>query len=118
MALGKFLKINNEVIPNPKLGGFSKTLNLIETVNQSEAGSDLVSVTRTEKPIFNMTFDLSSVWRDKLDSYAKLLSVNFTVDGVNYVGRFRAGSQSLVENSAHTDGTQGLWTCTYTFTTI
>lgn len=118
MALGKFLKINNVAIPNPKLGGFSVTPTLIETVNQSEAGTDLVSVTRTSKPIFNMTFDLTSTWRDKLDAYSKLLSVTLTVDGVSYVGRFRAGSQTLVENSAHTDGTQGLWTCQYTFTTI
>lgn len=118
MALGRYLKINNVAIPNPKEGGFSVTPTLIETVNQSEAGTDLVSVTRTSKPIFNMTFDLSSAWKTKLDNYSKLLSVTLSVDGVSYVGRFRAGSQQLVGNSAHTDGTQGLWTCQYTFTTI
>lgn len=118
MSMGKFLKINNTAIPNTKEGGFTVTPNLIETVNQSEAGTDLVAVTRTSKPTFTMTFDLSSNWKTKLDAYAKLLSVTLEVDGVSYVGRFRAGSQQLVGNSAHTDGTQGLWTCQYTFTTI
>lgn len=116
--LGNFLKINNTVIPNPKLGGFSVSPGFVETVAQSEAGTDLVQVTRTSKPVFNLTFDLSSDWKDKLDAYSKLLSVTLEVNGVSYLGRFRAGSQSLVGNSAHTEGTDGLWTCAYTFTTI
>ena len=118
MSMGKFLKINNTAIPNTKEGGFTVSPNLIETVNQSEAGTDLVAVTRTSKPTFTMSFDLTSTWRDKLNAYSKLLSVTLTVDGVSYVGRFRAGNQALVGNSAHTENTNGLWTCTYTFTTI
>lgn len=116
--LGKFLKINGETIPNPKEGGFSISPGFVENVNTSEAATDLVTVVRTSKPVFNMNFQLSSTWKAKLDAYSKLLSVTLTYNGQNYTGRLRAGSQSLVGNSAHTENTDGLWNCAYTFTTI
>lgn len=113
-----FLKINNAVIPNPKPDGFNENPQPIEQVNQSEAGTDLVSVTRSSKLILNMTFDLSSFWKEKLDTYAKMMSVTLTYKGVDYVGRFRPGGNALSGNSATTPGTNGLWTCSYVFTEI
>ena len=116
--LGRFLKINSETIPNPKPDGFNETSQTIEQVNQSEAGTDLVSVTRSSKLVLSMTFDLTSSWKGKLDAYSRLLSVTLNYNGVDYVGRFRSGGAQLVGNSAHTEGTDGLWTCSYTFTEI
>ena len=116
--LGRYLKINGEDIPNPKEGGFSIAPGFVENVNTSEAATDLVTVVRTAKPVFTMNFQLSSMWKAKLDAYSRLLSVTLTYNGQNYVGRLRAGSQGLVGNSAHTEGTDGLWNCAYTFTTI
>ena len=113
-----FLKINNEALPNPKIDGFTETPQVIEQVNQSETGKDLVSVTRSSKLVLTMIFNVSSDWKSKLDAYARLLSVTLTYNGVNYTGRFRPGGNTLVGNSAHTDGTNGLWSCTYTFTEI
>lgn len=113
-----FLKINNTVIPNPKPDGFNESSQVIEQVNQSEAGTDLVSVTRTSKLVLNMTFDLSSRWKDTLDGFARLMSVTLNYRGVDYVGRFRPGNNALVGNSALTPNSDGLWTCSYTFTQI
>ena len=116
--LGKFLKINNVVIPNPKIDGFSESPQVIEQVNQSETGKDLVSVTRSSKLVLSMTFNVTSLWKEKLDGYARLLSVTLTYNGTDYVGRLRPNGNTLVGNSAHTSGTSGLWTCSYTFTEI
>lgn len=113
-----FIKINNETIPNPKIDGFSETPQVIEQVNQSETGHDLVTVTRSKKLVLSMTFDLSSRWKNKLDYYSTLLSVTLTYNGVEYTGRFRPNGNNLFGNSALTPGSDGLWSCSYTFTEI
>lgn len=118
MLGSNFLHINGVAIPNPKIDGFSEAPQIIEQVNQSEAGSDLVTVTRLNKLSLNMSFNVSSRWKTKLDNYSKLLSVTLTYNGVDYVGRFRATGNALFGNSAHTQGTNGLWVCNYTFTEI
>lgn len=113
-----FLKINGVTLPRPKPDGFQEAPQVVEQVNQSETGKDLVSVTRSSKLVLTMTFDVSSRWKAKLDGYARLLSVTLNYNGVDYVGRFRPNGNSLVGNSSLTPGTAGLWTCSYTFTEI
>ena len=113
-----YLKINGTAIPNPKIDGFSEAPQIIEQVNQSEAGSDLVAVTRLNKLVLNMSFNLSSRWKKKLDDYSKLRTITLNYNGVDYTGRFRASGNQLFGNSAHTQGTNGLWVCNYTFTEI
>lgn len=113
-----YIKINGEKIPNPKPDGLTENYQVIEQVNQSETGHDLVAVTRSSKLVLNMTFQLSSRWKNKLDVYSKLLSVTCNYKGVDYTGRLRPNGNSLFAYSELTGGTEGLWTCSYTFTEI
>ena len=114
--LGKYLKINNTQIPNPV--NFTEVPQVIETVNQSEAGTDLVAVTRAEKLVLNMTFNLSSFWLAKLKTYSRMLQVTLNYNGVDYIGRFRPANNTLQPGSEKTRNTDGLFACQFTFTEI
>lgn len=114
--LNRYLKINNTIIPNPI--NFSETPQFIETVNQSEAGSDLIAVTRAEKLVLTMTFNLSSFWLAKLKTYSQMLQVTLNYNGVDYIGRFRPATNTLQPGSEKTKNTNGLFACQFTFTEI
>ena len=91
--------------------------NNIEEVNQSEAGTDRVIVTRLQKRSYTLSFRVTDFWKQKLLTYGALNQVTFQVGTENTLnGRFRVSSSSLVQysNLASTP----LWTVQATFTQI
>lgn len=111
--LGKYLKIGDETLPNPK--DFSETYENIEDVNQSEGGTDLTSVTRLCKLNLSMSFQVTSEWKTKLIDYGKIAFLTLNYNGVDYAGRFRVEGCELYEDSERTTGTDGLWTLSASF---
>lgn len=116
MALGRFISINGEQVPNPAPGSFSMGLNPQENLYTSESGLQMSNVVRLDRPSWGATFDVSSKWRDKFLTWCKLASVTCVIDGETMSGRLRlSGAYTLVENSENTQGTQGLWEVPITF---
>ena len=116
--LGKrFLKINNESIPNP-FDGFEITFTPDETINLSEAGTELVRVRRLDKRIFKGTWHLSSFWKNKFETWATSPSVTLTFEGESYTVRMRDYSPQLAPRSEWTSTSEGLWIISPTFTEI
>lgn len=106
--LGKcFLKINNTAVPNPV--DFSVNHESVENTMTSQSGKDMVNVVRLGKVTFSCTWNCSSFWKDILAGYclADVVSVEFL--GRTYECRCRDFSAKLIENSARTYQTDGLW---------
>lgn len=110
MSLGKFIKINGITMPNPI--EYNEEFENIETINTSEAGTDLVVSKRLMKLTATMTFQLSQMMYDYIKTFCELLSCDFNMDGKRYVGRLRLISSKLEPESYNTDG---FWTVVITF---
>ena len=116
--LGKrFLKINGEAIPNP-YDGFGVTFDEDETVNLSEAGTELVRVRRLNKTTFKGNWHLTSFWLDKFEAWCKMNTVTVTYRGKNYTCRMRGFAPQMVQNSEYTATSDELWTISPTMTEI
>jgi len=115
MALGKFITINNEQMPNPV--SFEDSLNPSENVYESEAGTQLSNIVRLDRYSFNATYNCSSRLKDKLLGFCKTASVTVVIDnGTSITGRLRlSGACSLVEGSEYNEGTKGLWSVPVVF---
>ena len=116
--LGKrYLKINGEAIPNP-VNGFKIQLEEDETINLSEAGTELVRVRRLDKHKFSGTWHLTSYWLKKFETWCTSNSVQLTYQGETYYCRMRDFAPMMAENSEYTETSEGLWTISPTFTEI
>ena len=116
MALGRFyLSIDSLGLPNPTQ--MSEAPGLVEEVNASEAGTDLVTVVRSSKPVFSFTWQVDSKLLDSLKEFGEQNQCTLVFRNKSYVGRFRVESDKLVERSYLTEGTDGLYEVTATFTT-
>lgn len=113
--LGKYITINNQVMPNP--AKFSYTYPPDETVYTSEAGTQLTNVRRLDRLTFAASWNCSSRLKDELLVLCKTPSVSVSIDGGSAVdGRLRlSGGPELVEDSEYTNGTDGLWVVSVTF---
>lgn len=112
----QFLKINN--IALPRTTGFDYELESIETVNQSEAGTDLVVATRLDKHIFKADWTVSSFWLSKFEEICKNRLVTLTFNGTDYTCRARGFAPTMVEDSETIENTDGLWEISLTFTEV
>lgn len=113
----RYLKINGESIPNP-VDGFTYQFNPDETVNLSEAGTELVRVRRLDKRTFTGTWNLTSFWLDKFAEWSCASSVSLTYQGHTYTVRMRDFKPKLAKNSEFTETSEGLWTVSPSFTEI
>lgn len=113
----RYLKVNNVDIPNA-VNGFKYSYGEDETVSLSEAGTELVRVRRLDKLTITGTWHLTSFWKDKFEEWAKTNFVTVTFQGEEHTCRMRDFNPQLVENSEFTEGTDGLWVVTPTFTEI
>ena len=108
------IKINNTPIPVPI--AWNETSEVVENVNTTEAGTDVIDVVRVDKLSVNASFNVSSAWLATFKGWGNstsALSVNI-YDAVSnaYVSRdmrIRNFNYSLVQNSDRTSGTVGLW---------
>lgn len=115
--LGKnYLTIGNLPIPNPISTSIS--YKNIENINTSEAGTDLVNVTRLQKRTFKLTLNSSSFWLDKYITLCKVKQTVLTFREEEIDVRARLISADLVEDSANAVNTDGLYEVTIELTEI
>ena len=108
------IKINNTAIP---FGGkMSENHETIETVNVSEAGTDIVQTERLDKLKLNISFQTFSDWLPTLEGWAKdntykTVSIYDFVTSAykDYTMRMRNYKKSLVENTERSKKTTGAW---------
>lgn len=112
------IQINSTDLPVPKT--WNEIAEVMENVNTTEAGTDIVDIMRVDKLTVNASFDVSSSWLATFKGWANSTS-KLTVkiyDSVSnaYVTRYmriRNFNQNLFENSDKNSGTVGLWTITF-----
>lgn len=112
------IQINSTNLPVPKT--WNEITEVMENVNTTEAGTDIVDIMRVDKLTVNASFDVSSSWLATFKGWANSTS-KLTVkiyDSVSnaYVTRYmriRNFNQNLFENSDKNSGTVGLWTITF-----
>ncbi len=111
--------INDVEIPFPK--SFSDNRGVIENVNQSETGKDIVQLRRVGKREFTYTYRLLSDWIPMFDAWADSeteLTVKFYDHGTGEYEeksmRMRNYSRNLVQHSEDLYGIMGIWDFTFT----
>lgn len=93
---------------------------VVESVNETEAGTDQIIVTRYDKLSVSATFQCSSNWAGKFKAYSKrdYVAVRLydieTHDYVERSMRLRGFKAVPTEHSERTSGTDGLWTVSFT----
>lgn len=108
--LGKYLKINNELMPNPvKFEG--PGLNPQENIFFSEGGRRMTNIVRLDRPSWAATFYCTSRMKEKLMTLCKSQSVTSQYNsGEIWTGTLRLSeTPSLVENSEYCLNTDGLF---------
>lgn len=112
------IKINNVALPAPS--EWNENSEVMENVNTTEAGTDIVDVMRTDKLTVNASFDVSSTMLGTLKTWANSTSAlkvkiydSVSDDYVERDMRIRNFIYSLVKYSDKTSGTIGLWTVTF-----
>ena len=118
MLGNRFLTINGTAIPNPVPGSFQIKFDPDETVELSEAGTELGSVRRLDKRIFTGEWHVTAFWLDLLKSFCTARTVTLTYQGQAYTVRARGYDPKLAANSEYTESTEGLWSLKLTFTEI
>lgn len=115
--LGRYLKIDGVLMPNPVPGSFSYRYNPDENVFTSEAGTLMSNIRRLDRLSFSATYNCTSTLKAILEGKVLQPSVQIQIDnGTAMSGRLRlSGDITLVENSEYTDGTQGLWVVPLSF---
>jgi len=112
------IKINNVALPVPS--EWNETSEVMENVNTTEAGTDIVDVMRTDKLTVNASFDVSSTmlgtfkgWANSTSALKVKIYDPFTDAYVERDMRIRNFISTLVRYSDKTSGTVGLWTVTF-----
>lgn len=112
------IKINNVALPIPS--EWNETSEVMENVNTTEAGTDIVDVMRTDKLTVNASFDVSSTmlgtfkgWANSTSALKVKIYDSVTDAYVERDMRIRNFISTLVRYSDKTSGTVGLWTVTF-----
>lgn len=108
------IKINNTAIPFS--GSMDENYDTIETVNTSEAGTDIVQVARLGKLKLSISYTMLSDfiptlegWRDST-TYLTISMYDFTMNAYkDRQMRMRNYKKSLVKNSQDLTVTTGIW---------
>ena len=110
MALGSnYMTIGGLSIPNPQKG-IKIAYNNIEKTAQSEAGTDLVLITRLMKRTFSFNAQVTSEWYAKFRTLCSASTTTLLYQSESITVRARITSAQLAQNSEFAGGTDGLWT--------
>ena len=99
--------------------GWSETSNVIESVNTSEAGTDIVNVTRYDKLTVACEFGCSDAWAKTFKEFSLLDSFTLTrydvISGTDEqrTVRMRNYVQTLIKDSETLSGFNGLYSVTF-----
>lgn len=98
---------------------FDYNFNPIEESNQSEAGTELVSVTRLDKKIFNLGFTaINSTLLDSIEGLCKKKTVTVKYRDKEYVCRARGFAPKLAPMAHKYKRSDGIWDVTINLTEI
>ena len=110
-----FIKVDNEQLPTPTTGPKIRIKN-IESVLQSEAGTDLVDVIRLNKRTVSCSFQVTSTWKDKLLVIGNRSTVSVQIGTETaFTCRPRIANYDMYQDSHTVAGTDGLWTVSMNF---
>lgn len=107
------VKFGDETIPEAE--SWSEESSVVENVNQTEAGTDQVSITRYDKLSVSCSFQCSHRWAAKFKKYSKQDSIAVKLYDLELGGyktrtmRIRSFKADPVKNSQRTPNTNGLW---------
>lgn len=91
----------------------------IESVMKTEAGTDMVSVTRLNKHVFKFGWEnVPSTFLDTLEAYAQAATASVGWRGGTYTCRIRDFSPKMVSRSEAYSGSDGLWNVSLTATEV
>lgn len=112
------VKFNSEEIPEPV--AWDENYTNVENVIQTEAGTDVVIVTRYGKLSVTAQFNCSSRWAAKFAAYRDKGEITVELYDIKTGGyglrkmRLREFKSSIVKNSHRTAGTNGLYEISFT----
>lgn len=98
---------------------WSETANVIENVQTSEAGTDIINVTRYDKLTISAEFGCSATWAKTFREFSLLDTFTLTRYNVitgadeNRTVRMRNYSQTLIKDSETITGQNGLYSITF-----
>lgn len=110
-------KFNNTPILRPL--SWSETSNVIESVNTSESGTDIINVVRYDKLTISCEFGCTDAWAKTFKEFSLLDSFTLTRYDViseaeeSRTVRMRNYSQSLVKDSEKITVSNGLYNITF-----
>lgn len=91
----------------------------VETVQKSEAGTDLSYVTRLNKHVFKIGWKgVDSAFVSSLETLAAQTTTVVNFCGTNYTCRIRKFSPKFVPYSEGVSGTNGMWDVSITATEV
>ncbi len=111
------IKFGSEIIPEPQ--SWAENSEVIESVNETEAGTDQIAITRYDKLSISCSFQCSHKWAKKFKEYSKqdeiFVSIyDFISENYNArIMRMRDLKITLVDNSWLTPNTNGLWNVSF-----
>ncbi len=121
MALSSYpILFDEEAIFEP--ASWDEDSEVIETINQTEAGTDQIVVTRYDKLTISCSFQCSSAWTKKFKEYSQQDSIEVSIyDHIEQeyevrTMRIRDFKIQLVDNSWKVQGTSGLWNVSFNLT--
>ena len=112
------IRFDGEAIFTP--ASWEEESTVVENVNETEAGTDQIIVTRYDKLSVSASFQCSSTWAGKFKAYSKQNEVTVSLYDIethaykNRCMRLRSFKAVPAEHSERTRGTDGLWTVSFT----
>ena len=113
------VEINNTVLPKEPTS-WMETASVVENVNTTEAGTDVVDIMRVDKLTVTASYDVSSSWLATFKGWANdtnALTVKiFDAVSSAYVTRYMRMRNFTATYEAHskiTSGTYGLWSVSF-----
>lgn len=115
-------KFNNEEILYPI--AWSESFSTIESINQSEAGTDIINVVRYKKLSVSASFKVTNTWLKKFEDYADvdtftLKRYDGSINGYDErTVRMRNFASNRVQHSEDLTSTVGIWEVSFTLEEI
>lgn len=112
------IDIDGVILPMPT--SWKTDNNTVDVVNTTEAGTDIVVLTRKDKQNISLSFNVDTEWYKKFltirDSEPLSVSTYDPITNAYQIKqmRMRDFSATMVENSDTTPGTVGLWVVSFT----
>lgn len=107
------IMFGSTAIPNPT--EYSQSSEVIEDVNETEAGTDIVIISRRDKLTVSLSFNVSSAWAKRFETFRDTEPISVKLYDAK-TGAYKTRSMrirnyktSLVDDSWNTPNTNGLY---------